>query len=382
MKRIFIIILFSLLFSAAYAYEDFKDLKKQADNGDQHAQYILGDWYTGLHEQADYIMALKYLRLSASQGNIKAKERITELTQNGYERWGDFIPTPIYDFGIIPVSERYIFDNGIKNGDCGAALILAHSYFAEDDFKNAVKYYELCLSMLSPDKYGKIGDEEMIECHVVMDATTMLGYCYEQGLGVSKDLNIALGYYELLGGYLDTPDPEVCYSIATILKKYNNTTLNTYAGPCGGKVYDAFFPASFALRGISKAPAIYFKLKKFNYALEYVNGLDSEKVADPRILWIAESYYNGLGHQQDYKKAFNLFHYLTCDAKNSWDEDFKNEYPDIYADACYRLYECYAMGRGTQKNATEAQYYFQESLRYGSSSALYDDQRRYEITSH
>lgn len=372
-----------------YAYSNFNDLKRAADSGDCEAQYVLGDYYTGIHDQSDYILALKYLRLAVDNGNAKAQNRIKELTENGYDRWGDYELTPVYDLGILDEAELSNISKAADGGDCCASLILAHSYFNTRDYSNAIKYYERCLNLLTPDKYGYIEDDQMQEPLVIMDATSMLGYCYEHGLGVHKNLLKALAYYELLGGYSESPDASVCAQIKQIINYHNNKVLRETVGDCGAQYYDGFAPGPFNTRAWGKSAVLYLKLGKYTIAkelmpnLEHIKELyDSWDVSGSCVglLWVAESYYKGLGTNIDYDSAFEIFNFLVTKAKAAWDStDFESMFPEIYADACYRLYECYAFGHGTSKNPEKAKYFYTQSLRFGSSSALYDDQKRYEM---
>ena len=91
-------------------------------------------------------------------------------------------------------------------------------------------------------------------------------------------------------------------------------------------------------------------------------------------------YYKGLGYNTNYSTAFDFFNFICNVAEGPWGLELRDYYPDVYADACYRLYECYAYGRGVEKNAEKAEKYFKQALRFGCSSAIYDDQKHYEIT--
>lgn len=388
----------SLLFIVAsfesFAYKDFNDLLSQAKKGIPEAQYNLGRSYTGIHKYADYEQALYYLREASKQGYAKATSFLKNITSIGYSGWGDIKLDPTCDYGILAPQMISVLSEYSDKNDPAACLFLAHSYFNDDDYEMAVKFYRKTLDYIGDDNFGQLGDTKFSAIEIVMDAASQLGYCYEHGLGVPKDLNMALAYFELLGGYLHTPDPQVCAIIKTILQRHQNPTLNDWVGECGGQTYDVFFPisggSSNAIRCYTKAVILYFKLNKFDNALELIKSddIDSTTTADngwifcvsPSNLWVAESYYKGLGRPKNINRAFRMFNYIA-NSKGPAGDTFKDNYPDAYADACYRLYECYALGLGTSKNASEAQYYFKEALRFGSSSAIYDDQRRYEITS-
>lgn len=381
-------ILFVLFVSVAlFASDNLFELRNKANNGDAEAQYALGEFYTGIHMESDYILALKYLRQSANQGNSKAAQLLKKITSPGKEAWGDFVLTPFYDLGVQDSISTANLLNAIKEGGYDAAVIYANSLFDEGKYTEAVKYYEITLKNLNRDIHpGYIGGEEMFEMNIVFDAVTMLGYCYEHGLGVPKDLYTALAYYEIFGGYGETNDPQICNLIKTILDKYDNAVLSEYAGECGGQMYDALAPSTEGARAWSKCASLYLILGKYSNAFSLI--LSNERTEPDKHwnvsggtiinLWAGESYYKGIGRSQDLNKAFKIFEYIV-NSENTIGTDISDDYPDVYADACYRLYECYAFGRGTSPDANKAKKYYQEALRYGSSSALYDDQKRYEI---
>lgn len=98
-----------------------------------------------------------------------------------------------------------------------------------------------------------------------------------------------------------------------------------------------------------------------------------------QYLWSGEMYYKGLGVTQDYEKAFNYFNLIVNNPELNDLNDILNNYSEIYADACYRLYECFTFGRGVSVDKSKSKKYFNEALRNGSSSAIYDSQKHYEI---
>lgn len=391
MKRLYAcLMVVTLCTLASQGYETLKEALSAANGGDAAAQYEVGKYYMGIHLESDYQNALKYLRKSAAQGYEPAQRKLKEITSAGYDGWGDFELTPYYIIGYFTGDFEQKVIEKADAGRADAALLLAHSYFIKEEYELAVKYYEKCLSQLGHEHYYLPDGEEMWEFQVVMDATSMLGYCYEHGLGVKKDLLRALAYYELLGGYADTPDNEVCREIKTLTLKYNNPVLTEITGECGGQVYDGFFPSPPASRAFSKAPILYLKLSKTDQALGAIEANeafeDSEwnNVSGSLLnMWAGELYYKGIVKPQDYNKAFKIFKYIADRPKGAWGvSEFEDDYPDVYADVCYRLYECYSLGRGVEKDSNKARYYFQQALKFGSSSALYDDQRRYEIVNN
>lgn len=250
--------------------------------------------------------------------------------------------------------------------------------------------------MVNPDKLGSFlnaSDEyEKFDFAIVMrDAFSMLGYCYENGLGVSKDLDKATAYFEFFGGYSENPEKKICEMIKTLLQKYVNPTLKEYVGECGGQFYDGLMSISgdnpYNTRPWRNIGVLYLKRNNFARAKEELivesphttsNGWISCQ-SPIQYLWAGEMYFKGLGVPQDYNKAFHYFDIVVNNNILTDTYDTFNAYPEFYADACYRLYQCYSYGYGVETNKQKAQFYFKEALRNGSTSALYDSQKRYEV---
>lgn len=402
----FFVILVSLIFDYAnsFAYESFADLKVQADNGNPVAQYDLGKYYIGNHSQANYQQSLKYLRLSSKEGYSLAKDLIHELTSKGYNGWGDFDLLPWYDFSPLSAESEKELNNRSSEGTAGASLELAHNFYFHKDYVQALKYYNLTLKQINPEKElwyawedseaeGSVSTMKLEDVKIMMDAITRIAYCYEHGYGVQKDETKAIAYYEMFGGYNadlgyseTASTTDVCAFIKELLLFYNNPTLNEYVGECGGQIYDGFAPSPESSRAWSKISIL--KLKYLNSTAALKDILQHEQItSDPQWdtsagsiwnLWAGEIYYKGIGVDKDYNNAFQIFNYLINEAKGPWNSELSDYYPEAYADACYRLYECYAFGRGVNKDSTKASHYFKEALIFGSSSAIYDDQKRYE----
>lgn len=221
-----------------------------------------------------------------------------------------------------------------------------------------------------------------------MDAYTMLGFCYEHGYGVEKNLQTAIDYYSLGGLYLE---PEVIQNydfsgIKSILQECNNPELYKSCGDFseGYGVYDALVPSPSAIRPWDKTRVLFLKMGEYDLAKSFftIDEIDRpcHELGCIRVLWTAEMYYKGLGVSVDYTLAFKLFSKVVHEDCGPWGTPSYECYSDIYADACYRLYECYAYGRGVERNTDKAQVYFKEALRWGSTSAIYDDQKRYEVS--
>ena len=374
--------------------QNVNELKSKAKAGDAQAQYDLAISILNSTTSTNYTEVLSLLRKSSKQGNVEAKKVLKDLTNLGYDAWGDYYPILMYDIGWISDEDKRFFKDRAING-CGEEsckghkgyfLFLAHSYFHEKDYSKAIYYYKQALSQMKEGNLGKFGDEEFDLWQAWMDAYTMLGYCYEHGYGVAQNYKIALDYYFIGGIYLEKNKYDVS-NIKKILHEINNSELTKACLEYGDgmlQFYDGISPAPRGARAMSKPGILLIKLGYYNHAKELIHenlelpkGLVFSSPID--ILWTGEMYYKGLGCNKDYNNAYKYFNFIVTSDK-FFMSDPHDAYPDIYADACYRLYECYAFGRGTEKNASQAEKYFKLALRYGSTSAIYDDQKRYEIS--
>lgn len=406
MKRIIILSIFVTLFSFQLSFaDDINELKLKAEKGDSTAQYELAVYYLN-NESTNYIDVLRLLRESSKQGNEKAKKKLGDLTSPGYEKWGDFSQELYnsYDNGVLSEEDKEFLKKwglqGCGSSSCkghkGYLLVLAHSYFHEGNYPKALEYYKMALTQMKRDNLGEDYDDTPFEVvNAWKDALHMIGYCYENGYGVKQNGNEAITYYLLW------INPEI-YSYNSVRRKeivlsFNNNEL-TEAFEKKGEfdrkpVYDEreFFHESYYW--VHRAAYLMLISHQYKELCKFFNivpaGEEEEwrEFPDPvSFLFVGEIYYKGLGTKQNYDRAFWYFEYITDEMPDSYNMNIGieyrdiNNYPSIYADACYRLYECYAHGRGTQKNSKKAEWYFKRALRFGSTSAMYDDQKRYEIT--
>lgn len=274
----FIIPLFFAVISFTCYSQNISVLRQQADAGSAEAQSQLGEWYCGNHSQSNFELALKYLRASAKQGNKDAINLIHELTSPGYEAWGKVSILPYYDFGIIPQDYENDLLEAISKGKADASLLLANSYFLQGNYTKAVELYNKTLERINPELLGYIESdsgetEQMDVVRIILDAFSHLGYCYENGLGVNKDLMKAIAFFEFYGGYEENPNPNICRIIKELLTKYNNPTLNEFVGECGGQVYDCLmggFDDPTSSRSWRNIGVLYLKIGDYKRAIENI----------------------------------------------------------------------------------------------------------------
>lgn len=407
MRRIFLTLFLTFFYSTVFA-EDVTTLISKAEAGNATAQYDLACYYLN-NTEANHIEVLHWLRKSSKQKYEEADYLIKFLIQDGYKSWGDYWLAPKYDFGILSESQEEDAKQHIIKGcgdpECkghkGNFIILAHSYFHQEKYPLAIYYYKQALTQMRKDNLGiKVEGDDMNFTEACMDAYTMLGFCYEHGYGVPKDLQTAVDFYSLGGVYFSNTDIANKYDasgVRKILRECNNSDLYedcgnfikpTEAVIWGNATYDCYVPLPSADRPWRKQGVIFFKMGNFDIAKDLLNFSDnilSERISELsciNVLWIAEMYYKGLGIPIDQIKAYKLFYKIANKVGGPWGTLTDEYYSDIYADACYRLYECYTYGRGVSKDKNKASYYFKEALNNGSTSAIYDDQKRYEVSLH
>lgn len=407
MKQFFLTLFFAFFYSIVFA-EDVTTLISKAEAGNATAQYNLACYYLN-NTEANHIEVLRWLRKASKQNYEKANHLIKFLIQDGHNSWGDYWLTPKYDFGILSElqekdAKQHII-KGCGNPKCkghkGNLLILAHSYFHQEKYPLAIYYYKQALTQMRENNLGiKIEEENMDFTEACMDAYTMLGFCYEHGYGTKKDLQTAIDFYSLGGIYFSNNTIANKYDasgVRKILRECNNPNLYEICGDFekptegniwGSGIYDCYVPLPSAIRPWDKQGILFLKMGNFDFAKDLLFPFDGDlckkvnELGCIRTLWIAEMYYKGLGVPIEYSKAYKLFYRIANEVGGAWGTLTDEYYSDIYADACYRLYECYTYSRGISKDENKASYYFREALKNGSTSAIFDDQKRYEISLH
>lgn len=309
------------------------------------AQYYLGvcyidGFYKGEELVRDYKEGLSWLRASAKQGDQDAVNVIKNLTSVGYKAWGQLRDFS-FNFGGIPEGELNDNIDIIRqeaSKDNGVALFwLGLIKENEGDYEGAFNAYLKAKKAFDSENYSfflNVNETGAVEMYV----SDRLGWYYQNGLGTTTDFTKAL-------------------------KAYTDSNWR-----------DAYYPFPEAFLGEVQAAYCARELKQYE---KMINLLKTAGV--PGWLWAGECYYQGIGVSKDYYKAFEFFSKVV-DSEDIVGMPLVECYPDYYADACYRLYQMHSAGLGCEKDDDLAKLYFRTAVKYGSSSALYDDQKNYELT--
>lgn len=329
---------------------------KSDKNGYAEATYKLGLYMVnGCGCDMNCGLGLMYLRNAASRGSSNAKLLIKELTGNGHAYFGTEISFSIF---LDELPEDKIFANekvliAAAKTSFVASAYLGLYYYNQQKFSIAVDYLKKAYGM-SFDSGGNMRidinyndplgviDGETSAYPFILYVCDCLGWCHENGLGVEKDLGKAIKFYT-----------------------------------SGDELRSGFYPHPAAYNGAIRKAFCYRMLGKIDKYIEILKSIS--KGSRNASLLLGEAYYIGVGVELDYTKAKYYFENVT-EIETFGGEGAYFDEPLVYADSCYRLYEINAKGLGCQKNEEMASIYFKEALKYGSPSAMYDDQKKYELT--
>lgn len=158
------------LFSSLLYNQNFKQMLKQAQDGDFYIQNKIGDMYrVGTYVAQDYEEALYWYERAANGGYVPAQTNLAQMYENGHGTKIDY--------------EKAIFwyEKAAKKSDLIAQNALAWIYEkglgVEVDYNEAYKWYKI--ASLSNDP----------------SAIYFLGMMHKEGRGVERDLHIAFEYF-------------------------------------------------------------------------------------------------------------------------------------------------------------------------------------------
>lgn len=347
--------------------EAVKWYESAAQKGNVEAMVACGelycdDWNVDL--EPDYVKGIEWLRKAAAKGNKKAIEYISNFDSYiKQEEADDDCP-----FTWLPCDEdferleflkekRNLIDKEYRNNNPIAAYYLSIIAYKDKDFTNVVKY----LSEIYPLVMDENNDYEDIfeqdESNIQIGATlaakvfSLLGWCYEHGLGVDKDYIKAADYYLSEFDYTAfgmSMIPKVrgvyCYKKAKLIDKFIDE-VNSF------KMGTGMFGSG--------------------YVTYYVPWLQIK---------LAEMYMVGDGVSPSKKKALEIYESIVDQRKDllgflwGWYPEFRS-YSDV-GTAAHRASLMYKRGDGCKADEEMADLYFQIALKYGNRSAWYESQNK------
>lgn len=347
--------------------EAVKWYEKAAQNNSLEAMQACGYWYCfgyeeplALYFSPDFVKGIYWLKRAAAKGDLDAKDFLTsfiateEISRECPFDWMPFDEDlerylELKD-NITRIKEEYNNKNAI------AAYYLAIISFAEKDYTKAISYlkeaYPIVMepSVIRGTKQYPFNDildkrEDLLDMEgtIAVKVFSLLGWCYEFGIGVDIDNINAAEYYLSDFNYMD-------YSIPTIPR--------IRAAYCYKKagLYDKFIEQA-------NSQGIIWNIRKD--IIRHVPCLRLE---------LAEMYKRGDGVIKDKHKALEIYEEIAdwrnSDMFTNWNYEIIS-YPDI-ARAAYRAYKMYQSGEGCKIDNDMANLYFELALKYGDKNAWYE----------
>jgi len=294
-----------------------KDIKSRVEEGDNQAKFILGKlYYYGYNIEIDFSKTCKYLQEAIQDGNRYAFDWIQKKSKKGDSR-AQYLMGLLYSKGIgvdknvdkaLKWFERSVYrgkEKGIEminkfvaSGDNAAMFLLGklyyHGYGVEIDFDKASQYLQDAIKAGNQDafewiqKKAKSGDGKN---------QYLIGILYSKGLGVDKNMDIALTWFES-SAYRGNVN-----AFAIIKKLADAGNLN--AKYIVGKLYYYGYAVE---KDVKKALALFLEAvtKGHRKVVEWV--VENVKKGDYKTQYLlGVLYYHGYGVDLDIKEALNWF---------------------------------------------------------------------------
>ena len=147
------------------------------EEGDADYMCKLGSlYYTGRSGEQDYVKAAEYYHMAEKGGNEQAAENLGYIYYYGRTGEKDYMKAFNYFVkGAATGNVRSLY----KIGD-----FYRNGFYVEKDPKEAFRIYDRCAEMISDELVPEVG----------ADVYMRMGDCYLEGIGVEKDLFLALSF--------------------------------------------------------------------------------------------------------------------------------------------------------------------------------------------
>ena len=145
------------------------------EKGDSDYMCKLGSlYYSGRAGKQDYVKAAEYYHMAEKRGNEQAAEKLGDIYYYGKTGEKDYMKAFNYFVkGATTGNVRSLY----KVGD-----FYRNGFYVEKDPKEAFHIYERCTEMITEELNPEVG----------ADVYMRMGDCYHEGIGVEKDLILAL----------------------------------------------------------------------------------------------------------------------------------------------------------------------------------------------
>ncbi len=294
-----------------------KEIKDKVNAGDAQAKFILGKlYYYGYNVEIDFAQTCKYIQDAIQDGNPDAFDWVQQKSKEGDSK-NQYLMGLLYAKGIgvdknvdkaLKWFERSIYsgkEKGIEminefasTGDQAAMFLLGKLYYfgygVEIDFSTASKYLQDAIKAGSQDtlewvqKKAKAGDSKN---------QYLIGILYNKGIGVDKNVNIALTWFES-AAYRGNMDA------FAIIKEFADAG-NLDAKYIVGKLYYYGYAVE---KDVKKALALFLEAvtKGHKRVVEWV--VENVKKGDYKTQYLlGVLYYHGHGVVLDVQEALKWF---------------------------------------------------------------------------
>lgn len=375
-------------------------LEKAANLGDIESLYELGEYYYNKDEDRKAVYYFRQVIGKADKGTYYYNEASSYLGTCYFNGWGTEKDYKMAYNLLLPLTLG-------KNKDTDALVIVAECYFKGLGIdKNIGKALELYTEAANHDDedaqiflveyYCKGGQKNYVKALPILKklvendnemAKMQLAKCYFYGYGVATDYNKAIELLDDIDLKDIKDDTKLAYSLGECYYKGINNKIDYQKA--------IYLLEPVAAQGDINAQYYlgmsHYKLNNIDESVKWLSRSASRNNSFAKYQ-MALFYFNGIGVNKDYKKAFEIFsrlihqnhkgisYYLgLCYLKGlgtdkNYDEAIRllniaNEEGNI--NAVYELGQCYYYGYGVEQNYTEAIKYFTKSAKANDKNSWY-----------
>lgn len=338
----------------------FKTLPKTSNPFSRSGLIVYHTKYTqGIDFTPPYFLSLGELGvIKKNQGNIK--EAIFLLSQSA-----DFGSSDaMYELGKIYLHEKDVlegfknlslhyleraFEKGVKEAAVEIGNIYSKGLLGELDEKKANYFYSMAPSPktihFKVDPSKNQSNEPKIEKD--LESNFNLGVMYFNGKGIEKNLKLSLQYLHKSIEYNPTLVYNYLGEIHLELKEYNSAK--------------SYFELSGSPESLKNLGIMYLNVKNVNYEKAILYFEKSKQLGNKiSSMYLGNIYFQGLGVEKDYKKAFEYYSSNDLnDVVSLFDGESLNNFGELYL-----------KGKGTEINYRIAKILFEMAIEKNDKLSL------------